>query len=85
MAEMSQTEQKYRECRDAIKGGKLVVISSGQRRDLISGVRTQGTKRDGGQLFIADTLSGPIPFDAATFKVFENVRDAQHELFGGGH
>ena len=85
MAEPTQAEQKYRECRDAIKSGKLVVIEECKRRDLIQSVRTQGTVRDGGRTFIADTLSGPIMFDKATFCIFDNVRDAQHCLFGGGH
>lgn len=82
MAKPTQVELKYRECRDALREGKLIVITAGSRRDLISGVRTTGTVRDGGKEFIADTLSGPIKFDTAQFTVFENVSDAQHCLFG---
>lgn len=75
MAELSQTEQKYRECRDAIKGGKLIVISDGRRRDFVQSVR-----KDFGEP-IADTLSGPIVLKTATYKIFDNVREAQAALF----
>lgn len=81
MAEPTQAEQKYREALEAIRAGKLIVINDGPRRDLVNGVRTSGEHRDGDRAYYADTLSGPFDLKTATFKAFENVRDAQHYLF----
>lgn len=79
MAEPTAAEQKYREAQEAIRAGKLIVIDDGPRRDLVNGVRAAGKHRD--RAFYADTLSGPFNLTTATFKAFENVRDAQHYLF----
>lgn len=81
MAEPTLSEQKYHEILAAIRAGKLIVINDGPRRDLVNGVRTAGKRRDGDRAFYADTMSGPFDLKNATFKVFENVRDAQHYLF----
>lgn len=81
MAEPTQAEQKFIEAKAAIAAGKLIVINDGPRRDLVNGVRAAGKHRDGDRVYFADTLSGPFDLKTATFKAFENVRDAQHYLF----
>lgn len=81
MTEPTAAEQKYREAQEAIRAGKLIVINDGPRHDLVNGVRAAGKHRDGDRTFYADTLSGPFNLTTATFKVLENVRDAQHYLF----
>lgn len=84
MAELTQTEMQYRETRDAIKNGKIVVITSGGKREFVNEVTTITDRRDRTKDYFAKTLAGYIQFDSkVSIAIFDSnkIHEAQHFLF----